>query len=1161
MRALTWTLGACLLAAPAYPFDQIQFLDPLPLEGEGRPVALAAARDRIYVVDDKKSALHILGRDGKLIKVISEKGLLSGPRGVALGPDGEVLVADTGNDRIQAFDADGKFLRTIGSKGSDPGQLKAPRSVAAGADGRVYVADTGNDRIQVFTREGIFLFGFGKPGKENGQFDAPTRILVDVSDHMFVLDSGNERVQVFGPQTQLRKDFTSHGEDMAADEFGFIYMLDRGRGKVNELNPEGFVLGGFGTTGKGPTEFRKAEGIAVGPLGEILVVDSGAKRIKRIRLANKLKLSRPSPGLATKLLVSGPTRTLKVDASALASEGDTLYAYIPKPGHFSAFGPDDKELFVFGRKGVKDPSATEGSQGLAVSPTLGVYAADTEGDRIQVFDPKGAHKANFAEATGLLESRSKEGRVREPKGMAISDKGMVFVADAGNRRVQIFNPDGTFISGFGPLLGPYEFRDPVALAFDAEGFVFVLDRGLRKVFKCEPSGGYIKSWGDEGEGVGHFADPVSMAYDGRSYLYVLDRGLKRVSVFDRDGKWVTNFFSGGTGERNLSEPTALAVIDDKLFIADRGRVVAFSLHPMLAPPLEISTKAAEGEVVLSWDALKDPWVLRYRVQRSSDALGAYEEVGQSPKPEFKDPKMEAYKTYFYRVIVEATTGDQGPVSRPVEVFVPGAFNQAPVEISTVTLGNIFSSNYKWYKDHPLGKAVVVNNLNLPFEKIKLSFRLKDYTDFAAERTIERLDPLGKEEVPLVATLNNKILDVTEDTPIQAEITLTYFEKGEKKDVSVALPLKVYSRNAITWEDPQRIANYVTPKDTPVLDLARDILRDPPKGTEGTEYLDKSLVIAMRLWAGLSSMGVRFVPSPNNPFETVSEDPAFPVDYTQFPRETLRRKSGECDDLATMLASMLEGAAVRSALLDYPGHIALMFDTGESDPIEVGLPPESLVEYGGTLWIPLEPTMLGSPFESASRKAAAAYKEMSAQGKAGVIDLRSAWKGFEPATLPPSDQETLKPDAADYAKRFDGSSADALKARFAFLTGTFKKTLAEAPEDIQALNHLGMVYAQHGEPEEAEAQFDLALSIDGSDAGTLNNLGNLAYMRNYYEDARSSYEKAAEKDPDDAGVWMNLVRTALKLMERSQAEEYGKKALAIDPSLKGAIDALMKTAEQ
>ena len=206
MRAHAWILGACLLAAPAYSFDQIQFLDPLLLEGGERPVALAVARDRIYVADEKKSALLILGWDGKAVKTVAEKGLLTSPRGVALSPDGEVLVADTGSSRIQVFDAYGKLLLTIGEKGSEPGQLSAPRSVAVGADGRVYVADTGNDRVQVFTREGIFLFGFGKPGKETGQFNAPTRILVDVSDHMFVLDSGNERVQVFGPQTQFRKD-------------------------------------------------------------------------------------------------------------------------------------------------------------------------------------------------------------------------------------------------------------------------------------------------------------------------------------------------------------------------------------------------------------------------------------------------------------------------------------------------------------------------------------------------------------------------------------------------------------------------------------------------------------------------------------------------------------------------------------------------------------------------------------------------------------------------------------------------------------------------------------------------------------------------------------------------------------------------------------------
>src|SRR6185295_8017072 len=98
-----------------------------------------------------------------------------------------------------------------------------------------------------------------------------------------------------------------------------------------------------------------------------------------------------------------------------------------------------------------------------------------------------------------------------------------------------------------------------------------------------------------------------------------------------------------------------------------------------------------------------------------------------------------------------------------------------------------------------------------------------------------------------------------------------------------VPLRVYSRNAITWDDPERIANFVTPKDPPVLDFAREILRQAPKEPLA-QALGANLVAAAHLWDALGESGVQFFTNPGNPYEKVSEDPNFPVDYTQFPRE-------------------------------------------------------------------------------------------------------------------------------------------------------------------------------------------------------------------------------------------------------------------------------------
>ncbi|MDO8756634.1 MAG: hypothetical protein Q7J64_01365, partial [Elusimicrobiota bacterium] len=341
---------------------------------------------------------------------------------------------------------------------------------------------------------------------------------------------------------------------------------------------------------------------------------------------------------------------------------------------------------------------------------------------------------------------------------------------------------------------------------------------------CEPSGAYINSWGEDGDGPGEFKSPVSLAFDGQNYLYTLDSQLRRVSVHTKDGKWLADFFAGGKQERELLEPIAVSVQGDKLVIADKGkgRLVSYDLHPMLTAPVGVSTKTADGIVHLTWDAVADPWTGGYVVTRSTGASGPWSAAGETTKAKFEDSEVTPYEKYWYRIATKSKTGDVGPAGRPVDAFVAGSFNRSPVEISTITLGDIFAANYKWYLRNPMGTAVLTNNVNVPFQNVKLTFKLKDYMDFGFDTEIKRLEPKQTVEIPLIATLNNKVLDVSEDTPIQAEFTMTYFESGKQQTVSITKPLRLYSRNAITWQDPRRIANFVTRKDPPVKDFSKGV---------------------------------------------------------------------------------------------------------------------------------------------------------------------------------------------------------------------------------------------------------------------------------------------------------------------------------------------------
>ncbi|MBI5203160.1 MAG: hypothetical protein HY925_16335 [Elusimicrobia bacterium] len=1167
-------LSAVLLASfgrTASAYDDIHFMEPVKLQGTvAKPVAVAASASKLYLLDEKKAQLHILEKDGRFLKVVGKQGDgpdgLSGPKGLTIAGDGAIFVADTGNSRIQVLDAEGNFQYAFGVKGSEPGRLRYPEGVAVGGFGRVYVSDTGNHRVQVFTREGIFLYGFGEKGSMSGQLKDPGRVFIDPSDFLYVFDSGNSRVQKFDSSARAVKEFPVEGSDFAMDAYGFLYSLEPKPAKVREIAPDGYMPGAFGSKGSSVGQFKTPSGIAVGPDGLIYVLDAGNSRLQRIELANKAKHDPVPASTASKLLVSGPAKVFAMKTSAIAAQADRFYAYHPEPGEFAAYDRDGKEFVRFGHKSGKDASVTSGSEGLGASPKFGLFVSDTRGDKIQRFTSSGTFVSNFAGSTGFFDSKKKEGRVRSPRGVAVTEKGTAYVADTGNRRVDAFNPEGAFLFSFGPQIGPYELQEPVGVAWDNAGFAYVLDQKLHKVVKCEPSGGFVLAWGEEGTGPGQLADPVAIAFDGMSYVYVLDAGAKRVAVFHRDdGHWVTNFFAEGSDDRGLEDPDSLAIQGERLLVSDskKNKVLAFTLRPLAAPPASISTSAVEGIVELKWTPSKDPWVARYKVWRTTTPGGPWDEAGDVDKPPFKDSKVQVYQTYFYKVAAQARTGDLGPDSEAVGVFVPGTFNRAPVEITSVEIGNMLPANYKWYLKNAVGKAVVSNNVNVPFQNVKLSFRLKDFMDFATEKVIEKLDPMAKVEVPLIATLNNKILDITEETPIQAEVEVTYFESGKAQKVSIAQPLRIYARNAMIWDNPERVSAFINVNDPIVKNFQNKVRNDAPPASTAAGSINSNLLKAIRLWTAVGEAGIRFQAASNNPFETVSQDPNFPVDYTQFPRDTIKNKTGECDDLATLFASLFNGANVPTVLLDYPGHIALMFDTGEAELEGAGLPEADVVKYNGHWWVPLEPTLVGSSFAEAHRHAVTAYREMEKAGRAKFIDPVKAVETFEPVTRPSSEWAAPTPDAAALAKKVDSEGKSYAQRRYDFLKGALEAKLAADAADVSAINRLGLLEVDLGKLDAAKARFEKAREIDGADAAILNNLGGVAFSKSDWANAKTLFEKASELDPADPGIWLNLAKTASKLKDADKLKEYGQKALAVvadsdRPTFVTAIEALSKT---
>jgi DNA-binding beta-propeller fold protein YncE len=118
---------------------------------------------------------------------------------VEVAPDATVWVSEFGgNDRIQVFAPDGKFLRSIGGNGRELGQFDRPQSIAFSNDGtEVYVADACNHRIQVLTLAGLPVRSFGSAGAGDGQLAYPYGLEVVADGTIVVTEFGNHRVQRF----------------------------------------------------------------------------------------------------------------------------------------------------------------------------------------------------------------------------------------------------------------------------------------------------------------------------------------------------------------------------------------------------------------------------------------------------------------------------------------------------------------------------------------------------------------------------------------------------------------------------------------------------------------------------------------------------------------------------------------------------------------------------------------------------------------------------------------------------------------------------------------------------------------------------------------------------------------------------------------------------
>ncbi|WP_053001287.1 6-bladed beta-propeller [Kosmotoga pacifica] len=301
---------------------------------------------------------------------------------------------------------------------------------------------------------------WGEYGFEPGQFIKPVGICVDSEGYVYVVDHADHKVQKFLSDgtfvTMWGSKFGNEGWgeyefynpiDIEVDTFDFAFVLDTGNNRVmvysQQMPVEILYVQQWGGMGDGLGEFNMPMGIGQGfepgNLWIIYVADTGNNRIQKFTLAP---------------------------------------VFDPELSHFEIIS-----IIEWGGTG-SGPGQFSFPTDIAVFEDL-VYVADGANCRIQVFNNFGEYLFEWGEPG------AGPGQFMNPHGIDLSPYGvpepLVYVADSGNNRIQIFSMEGEFIAEIGRWgTAPGEFIDPYGVAVDFEGNIYVADSANQRIQKFAP---------------------------------------------------------------------------------------------------------------------------------------------------------------------------------------------------------------------------------------------------------------------------------------------------------------------------------------------------------------------------------------------------------------------------------------------------------------------------------------------------------------------------------------------------------------------------------------------------------------------------------------------------------------------------------------------------
>lgn len=485
--------------------------------------------------------------------------------------------------------------------------------------------------------------------------------------------------------------------------------------------------------------------------------------------------------------------------------------------------------------------------------------------------------------------------------------------------------------------------------------------------------------------------------------------------------------------------------------------------------------------------------------------------------------------------------------------------EVKLQIVDLKVNDIFPSLYRNYADVkllPIGEVIIANNSSQSITPSGISVFVPELMSQPTEIKSPAILAFSNARVKLPAVFTDKILQTANAKTLQLEVVVHYSMNKADKKIKQTVPIQLMARNAITWSDKRRLGAFVSSNEEALINYNKagdQIFRNQP------HYgLNRNLIKAMQNYTLLNHSNFVYSPDPVQSFATVSTNTDI-MDYLQYPAETIKRKSGDCDDLVAAYCGVLENAGIATAYIDVPGHVFMAFNT--QIPAEemslAGFNPLDVIISENKVWIPIETTLLGNKdFLVAWKKGAERYYSELKQGhfpelvslsNARNVYVSSNYVPADFAETPPSDESVSK----DYAELLKQVLA---KTKKELITEMEARYLVE-PNNVFVKNKFATLLAQIGENKQAEQIFLEALELAPENSTVINNLGNIYYQRGNASKAIEYYGAASKIDTKDAEIIVNLCKANLLAGNTNEARVLFAKAVSLDPEIETIYSSL------